>query len=607
MLVDTLHPMKTLRELLGRDGHAAEEPEAAPPERCLACNADLRGSRSYERYRVCHSCGFHFHLNARERVATILDVGSFKEQDRGITSIDPLSFRGRQSYRRQVIDAQRRTGLSEAALSGRGTLFGREVAIAVTDFSFLGGSIGVAAGERLARAFERAAARRIPMITVCSTAGTRMHEGLLALMQMPRVLAALDTFEQQGLPHVAVLTDPTTGSAFAGFVNRADFLIAEPNALIGYAALRSMQEREGAALPNEAHTSQWHLERGLIDAVVPRPQLRDYLATLLDLLLSEQRLFTVREAKRRPAKHSPVEAWQQVQLSRHEERPTSRDFIGRMATSFIEIRGDRMGDDDMSIAAGFAEIGGEPVVVIGQVRQHGDEGDGWVHAAGFRKATRAMRLAARFNLPLLTLIDTPGASPSLADEEAGLGHAIAECMATMLWLPSPTVAVIIGEGGSEAALAMAVADRVLMLDNAVYEVIRPEDAARIIYQEASRAGEVAERLRITSHDCMRLGVIDDVIPEPGDGAHTDHAEAARLTQRSVLRTMATIQRQNGRRRLRRRLERYRQIGSTHSALRGTLERRLAHVFDRMGGAWERVRHRGRALLRSETEGEDIPI
>lgn len=546
-------------------------------------------------------------MSARERVATLLDLGSFKEQDRGVTNIDPLSFRGPQSYRRRVIAAQRRTGLSEAVLAGRGTLFGREVTIAVTDFSFLGGSIGVAAGERLARAFERAAARRTPVITVCSTAGTRMGEGLLALMQMPRVLAALETFGQQRLPHLAILTDPTTGSAFAGFVNRADFLVAEPNALIGYAPLRSMQEREGATLPSEAHTSQWHLERGLIDAVVPRPMLRDYVATVLDLLLSEQRLFTVREPKRRATQHSTVEAWQQVQLSRHEQRPTSRDFIGRMATSFVEIRGDRAGTDDPSIAAGFAEIGGEPVMVIGQVRQHDNERDGWVRAAGFRKATRAMRLAARFDLPVLTLIDTPGANPSLADEEAGLGHAIAECMATMLHLPVPTVAVIIGEGGSEAALAMAAADRVLMLDNAVYEVIRPEDAARIIYQETSRVDEVAERLRITSHDCLRLGVIDDVIPEPGEGAHTDHAEAARLTQRSVQRTLAIIQRQHSKRRLRKRLERYRQTGSTHSALRGMLERRMAHAFDRVGGWWERIRHRGRSLLRSEAEGEDIPV
>lgn len=600
--------MRNLRELLRR-GELDERDEPEPlREECLSCGADLEGSKSYERYRVCHSCGFHFHLSSLERVATLLDVGSFREADRGVTAIDPISFNGKQRYRSRVINAQRRTGLAEAALTGTGSLFGREVVVAVLDFSFLGGSIGVVAGERLARAFEKAEARRTAVITVCSTSGTRMQEGLLALMQMPRVIAAAQKHAKAGLPHVAVLSDPTTGSAYTGFVNLADFILAEPNALVGYAALQVLQEQEGKELPESSHTSESHLEHGLIDAIVPRPQLRDQLALLLDLVMSDYRLNAPREHHETKLQHTQRGALQQLQLSRHEMRPTAVDFIGRMTTSFISLHGDRMGQDDPSVVTGIASLGGEAVMIVGQNRPHDpNQGDGWIRPSGFRKAIRAMRLAEKFQLPLVTLIDTAGAHPDLESEEDGLGYAIAKCTAEMLQVTVPTVAVITGEGNSEAAVALAVADRVLMLDNAVYGVIRPEDAARILYGDTEHASEAAERLRITSHDCLKLGVVDATVPEPGDGAHTNHAEAALLLRRGILRELTKVQRARPKKRLQARYARYRETGSTRSWVRGTLERRLAHLIDRIAGAWDRLRGRSSNLRRFADLGDNQDI
>ncbi len=601
--------VKTLRDILRREQAPAAEPAEPAREQCLSCGADLSASKSYERYRVCHSCGFHFHLTARERLATLLDPGSFHEDDRGVSAIDPLSFSGRQSYRSRVINAQRRTGLTEAALTGTGNLFGRDVVVAVVDFAFLGGSIGVVAGERLARAFERATSRRTAMVTVLSTSGTRMQEGLLALMQSARVAAAAQRHARRGLPHVAIVTDPTTGSAYTGIVNLADFIIAEPNALVGYAALSVLQETEGSALPAQAHTSESHLARGLVDAVIPRGQLRDSLALLLDLLMNDYRLSAPREVREGKQPHTQRVAWQQVQLSRHEERPTARDLIPRLTSSFVEIHGDRMGGDDRAVVAGLALLGGEAVMVVGEDRPHTDPSGGWIGAGGFRKARRAIEMAGKFDLPLVTLIDTAGALPSLEGEEAGLGHALAACTAAMLDVRVPTVAAIIGEGNSEAALALAVADRVLMLDNAVYEVIRPEDAAKILYQEPGRAHEAAERLRLTSHDCLKLGIVDATVPEPGEGAHTDHGEAALLLRRAFIRDLTRLQRMRENRRLERRYNRYREVGSTRSWLRGTLERRTAHLTDRAGAAWDRFRDRS-LLSRRRMEFDehpDIPV
>jgi acetyl-CoA carboxylase carboxyl transferase subunit beta len=598
--------VRSLRDLLHRSEPEPTPVDAEPArERCLSCNADLGGSRSFERYRVCHSCGFHFHLSAAERLASLLDPGSFHESDRGVTSIDPLSF-GKQSYRSRVITAQRRTGLAEAAVTGRGQIVGREVVVAFLDFAFLGGSIGVVAGERLARAFEQAAARRLPVVSVCSTSGTRMQEGLLALMQAPRVVAAARRHGRLGLPHIAVLADPTTGSAYSGFVNLADVILAEPNALVGYAALRALQEQEGRDLPPGAHTSESHLRLGLIDAVVGRPQLRDTVALILDLLVSDFRLSTPEHQRAGKLTHTPHSAWQQLQLSRHQQRPTSADFVARMTSSFIPLRGDRSGSDDPAVTAGLASLGGEAVMIVAQERSHAAGGpDGWIRPGGFRKADRVIALAGKFGLPVITLIDTAGAHPGIESEEAGLGHAVASCMARLLEVPSPTIAAIVGEGNSEAAAAFAVADRVLMLDNAVYEVLRPEDAARILYREAGLASEAAERLRITSHDCLRLGIADATVPEPADGAHTNHEEAALLLRRSIMRELAGLRRQSEKRRLNRRYERYRQIGSTRSWVRGTLERRYAHLVDRITGILSRL---GRRSSR-EPFGDypDIPI
>lgn len=605
-----LSEVKNLKNILGRTEAPEEAPALPLHEHCLSCGADLEGSRSYERYRVCHSCGFHFHLSARERLASLLDPGSFHEDDRGVTAIDPISFHGKQSYRSRIISAQRRTGLTESALTGTGSILGRDIVIAVLDFSFLGGSIGVVAGERLARAFEKAASRRSAVVVVCSTSGTRMQEGLLALMQAPRVAAAAARHSRSGLPFVSVLTDPTTGSAYTGFVNLADIIVAEPNALLGYAALRALQETRGSDLPAHAHTSESHLERGLIDAVIPRPQLRDALAMILDLLLNDVQVTSLRDVREGHATHAQMPAWQQVQISRHEQRPTSSEFIARMTSSFVTLRGDRTGQDDAAVVAGVGSLNGTSIMFVAQERAHdGNESDGYIRAAGFRKARRAIRLAGKLRLPIVTLIDTAGAHPTLESEEAGLGHAIAHCMATMLDAPVPTLTVITGEGNSEAAVALAVADRVLMLENAVYEVIRPEDAATILYQEAGRAGEAAERLRLTSHDCLKLGITDRTIAEPRDGAHTDHAEATELLRRGILREMSAIRRLRPKRRLDRRYARYREIGSTRSWLRGRLERQMAHFFDRVGGMTDRVRPRGTNGRRRMDFGDhpDIPV
>jgi acetyl-CoA carboxylase carboxyl transferase subunit beta len=535
---------------------------------CLYCGMDLTYAELFQRYRICPGCQFHYLLPAYERVELLADSGSFIEINRTLASLDPLSFSGDSSYKKRVFDAQKRTGLSEAVVTGVCQIEGTLTVLVVLDFGFLGGGMGCVVGEKVTLAFEHALRKRLPLVAVVSSGGARVQEGVLSLMQMAKTSAAAKQLNAAGLPFISVLTNPTTGEVYSSFANLADIIIAEPSALIGFAPLKLVMETEGRELPPDSHTAESHLRHGMVDCIVERTRQRDLLAIMLDLLSSRYRL----TRRRRFGPYPPIvpereSAWQSVQLARHADRPTSLDYIGRITTSFIELHGDRCYGDDESVVCGLGDIGGEAVVIIAQERGHGERGkSGRPYPEGFRKAQRAMSLAAKFMLPVITLIDTPGAYPGLEAEERGIGSAIAQCLAQMSDLPTPIIAAIIGEGGSEAALAFGVADRTLMMENAIFSVMPPERAAVLLYRDASRADEVAPALRLTSEDCMKLGVVDVLVPEPRGGAHVAPDEAARQLKKFLLNELVQVQGVSAARLVRARSNKFRAMGRYSSRI-----------------------------------------
>ena len=536
---------------------------------CLYCGGNLLSNDMFERFRVCPACGYHYQISAYDRIALIADNESFIEMNRSLASLDPLSFSGETSYKKRVFEAQKRTGLPEAVVTGVCQIEGTWTVMVVLDFSFLGGGMGCVVGEKVALAFEHALKKRLPLVAVVSSGGARVQEGVLALMQMAKTAAAAKQFIDTNLPFISVLTNPTTGEVYSSFANLADIIVAEPKALIGFAPMRLVAETEGGVLPPDTHTAEAHLKHGMIDLIVERPRLRELLAVLLDQLLSQYRI----SIKRRFGPYPPIKthresAWKSVQLARHEDRPTSMDYIGRICSSFIELHGDRYFGDDESVVCGLADIGGGTVVVIGQERGHGDQGKkGWIYPEGFRKAQRAMKLAAKFMLPVVTFIDTPGAYPGLNAEERGVGNAIAQCLAQMSDLPVPIVAVIIGEGGSDGALALGVADRILMLENAIFSVIPPERAASLLYRDSGKAEEITPALKLTAQDCYELGVVDVIVPEPKGGAHISPDEAARQLKKYILNELVQLQGTFWSRLTKNRYDKYRGMGRYNSRLR----------------------------------------
>lgn len=544
---------------------ATQEP-GVPEVKCPQCGAAIGETLEYVTFRVCPACGHHLPESARACIARLVDPGTFKERDSDLVSSDPLHFEDETAYRDRLRDLREKTGERDALVTGDARINGVEVAIAALDFSFLGGSMGVVVGEKLARIVEHAIERRTPLITVSSSGGARMQEGMLSLLQMAKTAAAVQRLHESGIPYISILRHPTTGGVFASFANLGDVTLAEPGALIGFAGPRVAEQVMGTKLPPGTHTAEFLLDRGMIDAIIPRPEQREYLSTLLTVLTAPRKGHERRPLRiRRSTTPERIAAWEAVQRARAADRPTSADYLQHMVENFIELHGDRSSGDDPAIIAGLGTLHGHPVAVIAMERGHGEDRarrhEGRTYPEGYRKARRIMDLAERLQFPLLTFIDTPGAYPGIESEERGLASEIAASLARMSSLRTPIVSAVIGEGGSGGALALAVADRVLMLEGAIYSVIAPEGAAAILYRDVQRAPELSSKLKLTAHELRELGIVDEIIPERF-GAHP--GSTADALAAAVADSLARLQRKRVSRVVNDRYNRYRRVGRSYA-------------------------------------------
>jgi acetyl-CoA carboxylase carboxyl transferase alpha subunit/acetyl-CoA carboxylase carboxyl transferase beta subunit len=573
-------------------------PRPAPsPIACPSCGLEHPVQALEERLYVCAGCGRNLAMPSPARIRMLADPRSFRELDRRLISVDPLQFMDRKPYRARLIEARRQTGLREAVTTGLCRIGGLPVVLAVFDFEFLGGTMGSVVGEKVANAFQHATRRRIPLVSVAASGGARMQEGMLSLMQMAKVAAAAARHDRCGLPFISILTDPTFGGVTASFASLGDVILAEPGAQIGFVGPRVIEQTTGTALPPDSHRAETLFRHGLVDLIVPRERLRATVSYLVGHLGRTAAPHPRASRPTPPARGRGLPAWEEVQLARHVARPTAFDYIIGMTAHFVELHGDRQGGDDPAVIGGLAELDGQTIMIVGQERGGTPEEQaarhrGMAGPAGYRKALRLARLAAKFHIPVVTLVDTPGADPSYEAERGGIALALAENLAVMAGLPTPIVAVIIGEGGSGGALAMGVGDRVFMLEHAIYSVISPEGAAAILYRDVTQAETLSSALKITAYDLRRLGVIDEIIPEPPGGAHLDHTAAAAAVAGHVTAALRALRRVPVPRLLDRRYEKYRHIGRTgvywREVVRGEMQEALdmlARRFPRGEGPW----------------------
>ncbi|MEA2373134.1 MAG: acyl-CoA carboxylase subunit beta [Solirubrobacteraceae bacterium] len=520
--------------------------------RCPSCTAVVYAPKLEQALSVCPDCSHHFPLDARKRIDLLTDPGTFVEQGARLRSDDPLRFVDSKPYRRRLEENEQATGAHEAAVYGTARVGGLEVILCVLDFAFLGGSMGSVVGEKVTRAVELATEGRSPLVVCASSGGARMQEGIFSLLQMAKTSAALAELARHGIPFVSILADPVFGGVSASFASLGDVIVAEPKARAGFAGARIIRDTIRQDLPDGFQTAEFLLDHGHIDAVVPRPELRAALIRLLQcyrgrrsqpsgthvVRLDRRR----RSASRRTSARSP---WSTVQFARHPERPHFPDYVDGLFDVFFELRGDRWSSDDPSLRGGVALIGDRTVVVAGNCKGRGTRESvqcnfGMAHPSGYRKAMRLMRHAELLGCPLVTLIDTPGAYPGLRAEEENQSGAIAQSLALLSQLRTPIVAIVVGEGGSGGALALGVGDRLLMLENTTFSVISPEGCASLLFRDAQRAPEAAESLRMTAADLDELGLVDTIVAEPPEGAHTDRDATVAAVRRALIEQLESL-------------------------------------------------------------------
>ena len=418
-------------------------------------------------------------LAARAWVELLLDADSFDEHFEGTGSPDPLHFSDSRPYPERLEEARRTSGGDEAVLTGSAKIGGLRIVVAISDFRFIGGSMGFAVGERVATAMDRARDAGLPFIALTCSGGARMQEGIVALFQMAKTAAAAQRMHEAGVPMISVLADPTTGGVYASYGTQADIILAERRALIGFAGPRVRAVHDPGEEREALHAEDL-LAAGQVDAVLPREAIRDYLMRIVALL--QEPAAPDPDLLPPPVEVRQLEGgWPVVERARDQRRPRALQYIHRLAADFVPLLGDRSGTDDPALVGGLGRIGDTNVVIVAQERGDLEDGgarhNGRVSPAGYRKARRLILLAERCGLPLVTFVDTPGAHDGIADETAGLAGAISDCLAAMASLTTPSVAVVIGEGGSGGALALTVADRILMQQNAMFAITSPEGAA----------------------------------------------------------------------------------------------------------------------------------
>ena len=513
--------------------------------KCNKCGSAIIAEDVKNDYYICPKCGGYFRVHAYRRIQMVTDAGTFEEWDRGLATRNPLEYKG---YEEKLRTLQEKTGLDEAVVTGRARIDGTEVVLGVCDGRVLMASMGEVVGEKIARAVERATQERLPVILFACSGGARMQEGIVSLMQMAKTSAALKRHSDAGLLYISVLTDPTTGGVTASFAMLGDVILAEPKALIGFAGPRVIEQTIRQKLPKGFQRSEFLLEHGFIDGIVERPQMKQTLSQILMLHKEErgvslesaawesaERSTEDREAGKLSVSNRLASGWDRVLLSRMNDRPVGSDYIRELFTDFIEFHGDRYYADDKAIIGGVALFRGMPVTVIAQAKgtntkENIERNFGMPSPDGYRKALRLMKQAEKFHRPVICFVDTPGAFCGLEAEERGQGEAIARNIYEMSGLRVPVLSVIIGEGGSGGALAMATADEVWMLENSIYSILSPEGFASILWKDSSKAEEAAGVMRLTAEDLYRMGIVEEVIAEPAPYTIENLKEVTRVLE-----------------------------------------------------------------------------
>jgi acetyl-CoA carboxylase alpha subunit len=401
--------------------------------------------------------------------------------------------------------AEERSGESESVVVGTAKVGDVETVLITWEFGFLGGSIGQRTGDRVEAAFAKARELKLPVVSLIATGGSRMQHGMRALSQLQRIARASAAARKDGVAQISVLRDPTTGGGWATLGASADVVLGLPEAQVGFAGSRVRP----ATSPSEAYTAEAKYEWGQIDQLVEPEDLADVLARWLFLLTARSAEAVSPPAALR-AVEPPESGWEAVRTARASSRARAAEYLDSYFDWRETINGDRAGGVDEGVLCGFGRRDGRAVAYAAQCGTA-------TRPAGFRTAARLVRLASRLGIPVLTLVDTPGAANDEDAEQAGVGAAIAELFEAIATAEVPVTTLVIGEGGSGGAMAFAAPGSTWVAPDAYFSVTSPEAAAAILKRPMTEIPEIADRLRLRPADLVELGIANGIV-RPADGA-----------------------------------------------------------------------------------------
>lgn len=451
--------------------------------------------------------------SSRDLLGQLVDPSSFRSWDQPI-DISELS----DAYRSALLEAQARSGTDEAVVTGSAAVDGHRVALVISEFGFLGGSIGIAAARRIVDAVHRATAEQLPLIAAPASGGTRMQEGTPAFLQMITIARAVDAHKAAGLPYVVYLRHPTTGGVLASWASLGHLLFAEPAALIGFLGPAVYEALQGERMPPDVQVAETLARQGVVDDVVPLPELGATLARTLALL---QRPTAPPLPPPPPAAGAGPDGWTAVRRTREPGYLGVRDLLHYAADDVVWLHG-RAPTGPHALVVALVVLRGRPCLLLGHDRTAAAHGARFGTGA-LRRVRRAIATAQGLRLPLVTVIDTAGAELSLAAEKDGIATEIAGCLSDMLHLTVPSVAVLLGQGTGGGALALLPAGRIIATENAWLTPLPPEGASMILHRTTERAAEFARTGSITARELLDSRVIDAIVAAPTNSDATGDA------------------------------------------------------------------------------------
>ena len=519
-------------------------------ENCLQCDKKIKNSELYSTYKICHNCNFHFYIKPYDRINLLTDRESYVEFNQELPDEFNYIYDKYPDYAKRAQKDTERTGLNDSVLTGYASIGGNRCILIILDFSFMGGNLGLISGEKISLAIDLAVSKKLPIVSIISSSGTRLEEGMISIMQMAKITLSMANAKKSNIPSISLLTNPCTGQAYATLATFSDIIMSEPGASVGLSPLKDLKHSSGS-VKFESRTSDSLVSRGLIDSIVNRNYQKEEISRIIDLLNNRHKL--VYENKNENVNEfalSDIPIDKREYISQHPSRPSASLFLNKVFEHFFELKGDRLLENSERIVTGLAQLGGQTVMLVAQeyikdisssIGKHG------LSSTDFRKCTRAISLASRFNIPIITFIDTKGHDLSYEEEIKGIGVSLGGTLLSMAELNSPSMSVLIGVGGSEAALSLDISDRRLMLENAILKI--PDNNT-----ETNKQNMV-----LGSRECKELDIVDIIVPEPIGGLHLNPDECFSLLRKVLMIELAELNEMSSRSRFRSKYNKFRGI------------------------------------------------